>query len=121
MKFTGGLDFGSAAAAITRGAMRGAERVADDVFDESQELVPDDPETGGSGDLQASGQVTRAHTATTAGAAISYGTDHAVYQHERLDYDHPDGGSAKFLERPLSAAQKTAGATVAAEIRKALS
>lgn len=120
MKWSSTLDFDAATAAIVRGARAGVIEVADDIFDESQSIIPDDPETG-AGDLKRSGEVTPQHTARDAVAAISYGTDHAVYQHERLDYDHPHGGTAKYLERPLSAAQRTAKARVVARIKRELS
>ena len=120
MRWTGSLDFGAAAAAITRSSAAAVRVIADDIFDESQELVPNDEATG-SGDLHDSGQVEVEVTAQGATAAITYGTDHAVYQHERLDYDHDSGESAKYLERPLSAAQRTAGAKAATTIRKGLS
>lgn len=118
-RWSGGLDFGAAEAAIRRGAAAGVRAVADAVFDESQDLVPNDPATG-SGDLKASGQVTDETTPTSTEVAISYGTDHAVYQHERLDYEHDSGETAKYLERPLSAAQKTAGKVIADRIAKEL-
>ena len=120
MKWSGSLDFGAAQAAIVRGSAEAVRAIADDVFEESQRLVPNDEATG-SGDLHDSGQVEVEVTAQGATAAISYGTDHAVYQHERLDYEHDGGESAKYLERPLSEAQRTAGPKVAATIRKGLS
>jgi len=120
MRWQGSLDFGSAQAAIIQASTAAVRAIADEVFEESQRLVPNDEATG-SGDLHDSGRVEVEVTAQAAEAAIIYGTDHAVYQHERLDYDHDSGESAKYLERPLSAAQRTAGAKVAATIRKGLS
>jgi hypothetical protein len=120
MKWQGSLDFGKAEDAIVRASAEAVRAVADDVFEESQRLVPNDPTTG-SGDLHDSGKVEVEVSSQGAEAAISYGTDHAVYQHERLDYEHDSGESAKYLERPLSAAQRTAGAKVATTIRKGLS
>lgn len=32
--------------------------------------------------------------------AVGFGTPYAVVQHESLDFDHPNGGEAKYLERP---------------------
>lgn len=120
MKWQGGFDFRKAQARITEGLESGVRALADDIFDESQALVPNDPETG-SGDLKASGRVETAVGAAKVEAQISYGTGHAVIQHERLDYHHDSGEAAKFLERPLSAAQRSGGSTVAARVRKALS
>ena len=120
MRWQGSLDFGSAQAAIVQASTAAVHAIADEVFEESQRLVPNDPATG-SGDLHASGKVEVHVDGSSAEAAISYGTDHAVYQHERLDYHHDNGEAAKYLERPLSAAQRTAGAKVATTIRKGLS
>lgn len=120
MRWQGSLNFGAAEAAIMRASAEAVRAIADDVFEESQRLVPNDPATG-SGDLHASGKVEVEVTAQGATAAITYGTDHAVYQHERLDYHHDDGEAAKYLERPLSEAQRTAGPKVATTIRKGLS
>jgi|ERR1044072_2018688 hypothetical protein len=33
-------------------------------------------------------------------AVVGYGTDYAVYVHEDLAMNHPNGGQAKFLEEP---------------------
>ena len=35
-------------------------------------------------------------------AEVSFNTVYAAAQHEGLDYDHPKGGEAKYLERPLT-------------------
>ena len=32
---------------------------------------------------------------------VSYGTEYAHYQHEGLDFRHPQGGQAKFLQQPF--------------------
>lgn len=34
---------------------------------------------------------------------LGYGTEYAVVQHERLDFRHPRGGEAKYLERAVYA------------------
>ena len=34
--------------------------------------------------------------------AFGFTADHATIQHERLDYNHPNGGQAKFVEEPLA-------------------
>jgi hypothetical protein len=33
---------------------------------------------------------------------VVFRAPHAWIQHERLDYQHPDGGQAKYLETPAS-------------------
>ena len=120
IKWSSTLKLDAALAAIVRGSQAGVDEVAQSIFDASQGSVPDDPETG-AGDLKRSGEVTAQHTSGQSVAAISYGTDHAVYQHERLDYHHHNRGTAKYLERPLSAAQRGAKAKIAAQIKRALS
>lgn len=45
----------------------------------------------------------------------------AIVQHERIDFNHPIKGQAKFLEAPFAANQDRYLERVAAEIRKALS
>lgn len=32
---------------------------------------------------------------------ISYNSEYAVYQHEGMEFNHPNGGMAKFLEEPF--------------------
>lgn len=45
--------------------------------------------------------------------------DYAVIQHERMDYRHPNGGKAKFLQDPVDAARGTFSADVAALAKRA--
>lgn len=52
-------------------------------------------------------------------AAVTFDADHAVYQHENLDYRHDDGGP-KFLETALVSERGTVGRLLQAEIRAAL-
>ena len=112
MKWSGSLNFRGAQQAILRGVEAGVEESADDILADALALVPKD-----TGELRASAEVSMENGV----AAISFGTDHAIYQHERLDYNHPGGGQAKFLEKPLSAAQKTVGAKVSARVKRELS
>lgn len=70
------------------------------VMAESQQIVPVD-----TGALRDSGEVDRPETSGgNVSVSLHYGggsVDYALIQHERLDYHHPNGGSAKFLEVPL--------------------
>lgn len=50
-----------------------------------------------------------------------WGLDYAVVQHERLDYEHPNGGQAKFLEGPFVENRERYVAQVADALRRALS
>lgn len=63
---------------------------------ESVDLAPID-----TGDLRGSAQ----HKVTKEGNAIigevSFNTPYALRQHEELDYNHPQGGKAKYLETPF--------------------
>lgn len=62
---------------------------ADELLEASNRLVPvDDGELLASGTAQAEGKE----------AAVAYTAPHAMKQHERLDFNHPSGGQAKFLE-----------------------
>jgi hypothetical protein len=52
------------------------------------------------GTLRGSGRVEPA-TPQNLTARISFSTPYAARQHEELDWEHPKGGKAKFLEDPL--------------------
>lgn len=45
--------------------------------------------------------------------------DYAVAQHERTDYRHPEGGEAKYLEKPMMEQTSTFSHDVAVIARKA--
>jgi hypothetical protein len=56
-------------------------------------------------------------------AAVSYGRsahtrDYAIPQHERMDYHHDAGRSAKFLELAMAETARDGGELIAGEIRK---
>lgn len=55
------------------------------------------------GALRASAYVSPPQGTTIADLEVGYGTEYAVPQHERLDYRHPNGGEAKFLEKGMRA------------------
>jgi len=69
---------------------------------ESQDQVPYDE-----GDLHDSGEVDRPRfSGSSVEVVLHYGSasvPYALVQHENLDYKHPRGGKAKFLEDPLNA------------------
>ena len=90
----------------TQDAMRDAGRA---VLKRSNELAPRDD-----GDLIKSGRV----TIDDLTVQVSYTAVHARFQHENLDYQHTDGGQAKFLE--TAAAEIDIGQIVAAKVRSAL-
>lgn len=68
------------------------EMVALDLKGKSVELAPID-----TGDLRGSGYAEIGkHEAT-----VGFNEPYALRQHEELDYSHPKGGQAKYLEQPL--------------------
>lgn len=52
-------------------------------------------------------------------AAVSFDTPYAVEQHENLQYHHPGGRKAKYLETHWLASQHWALSLIAKELRKA--
>lgn len=42
-------------------------------------------------------------TLTATASAVSRGYDYAEIQHENLDFNHPNGGKAKYIEDPFNA------------------
>jgi hypothetical protein len=52
-------------------------------------------------------------------AAVSYDTPYAVNQHENLQYHHPGGRKAKYLEVHWLESQKWALPLIAKELRRA--
>ncbi len=69
----------------------GAEHILTEAIDET----PID-----TGTLRRSGTVTDAPAEWA--VYISFNTPYAVVQHERLDFNHPRGGKAKYLEDPFN-------------------
>lgn len=69
------------------------------ILTDSQRLVP--VETG---TLRSSGTVSTPKTdGDIVDVEIGYGgaaQDYAIVQHERMDFQHPHGGQAKYLEQP---------------------
>lgn len=61
-------------------------------------------------------------TTTVSGkqAAVSYNTPYAVVQHERLDFHHPKGGEAKYLEKAFREGSAEAQEIIAGAVRSAL-
>lgn len=80
-----------------KGATReGVEDVALDLQNKAVSLAPID-----TGDLRRSGYTTFEQTADGYIGEIGFGTDYALAQHENLEYRHPRGGQAKYLEQPF--------------------
>ena len=102
-----------ASAAEKRGAARGLYLWAEHVLEEAVRVVPLQE-----GTLMRSGVASSDPGALR--AAVSFDTIYAVYQHEGLDFNHPRGRQAKYLESPLNASKAKGQALVAREIKRAL-
>lgn len=96
-------------AAGARGVTKAAVRLAGLAVDQTP--VQD-------GILRGSAQVTAATTSDPR-ALVSFDTPYAVRQHEELGYQHPQGGNAKYLERPLREREVELRGIIAAELRRA--
>lgn len=118
-----------ATAALRRGALRGLKAWADDVFKESQRLVPVDTKDPRGGRLKESGKVEV--DAGKLKAVISYKGEHrkadgkssgptAIFVHEIMTVKHDGIQQAKYLEQPLMASRRSGPARVRAEIRREL-
>lgn len=75
----------------------------------SNELAPVDDR-----DLVKSGKV----VVDDLSVSVRYTAPHAVFQHEHLDWEHADGGNAKFLE--IASDEIDIGEEVAERVRGAL-
>jgi hypothetical protein len=90
----------AAIAAIERAAMDAIEEsVTKFVFEPSQLIVPLD-ETP----LIKSGEVLRDDTSVVVSYGKGESAAYAVIQHENLQYAHPNGREAKYLEKPFRSA-----------------
>lgn len=98
---------------IKKGALKGLKITAQNILGESQKLVPVD-----TGTLQKSGSVKL--NSETLTAQISYNTPYALKQHEDATLNHPNGGEAKYLERPFNEKAGELEVNVGNEINKIL-
>ncbi|MGW4850146.1 hypothetical protein ACWEPZ_02795 [Streptomyces sp. NPDC004288] len=96
-------------AAAARGIFLGAEHV----LGLSSDVVPLDEAA-----LQRSGTASVDEPSLT--AMVSYDTPYAVVQHERMDYRHAPGRTAKYLENSLNEGAPAVRALIAAQLRRAL-
>ena len=70
--------------------------VSFDLKGNSQDLAPVD-----TGDLRRSAYTKFEDRPGGFTGEIGYGAEYAYEQHENLEYRHPQGGQAKYLEQPL--------------------
>ena len=80
-----------------------------EVFDESQRQVP-----VFSGNLRDSGSLNQFGTRIT----ITYSAPYAAIQHENLNFKHPNGGKAKYLEDPYREITSNVNAKLSQKIKK---
>ena len=92
------------------------------ILDRSQELVPLEgrPDTLGGVTLAESGRVNRTGSSYLPVVSVTYDGPYAIYQHEGMEFHHPTGGSAKFLERAMVEQSTETTDAIGDEIRKAL-
>jgi len=97
-----------------KGAERGLYLWAEHVLEEANRIVPLQE-----GTLQNTG-VAHKPKGGTLQAAVSFDTPYAVRQHEEMDWQHPGGRQAKYLESPLNASKDTGMDIVRREIKQEL-
>lgn len=107
------IDLGRMPAQSQAGMAAGLRAAAEHILQVANTHVPNEE-----GTLERSGRATVDDSAGR--AAVSYDTPYAVPQHERLDYRHSGGRTAKYLERALTAEAGIAQQLVAAAMRRAL-
>lgn len=115
ISWSGSFNLGLIEGALTAAAEQAARLSGEYVLGESQKVVPIEE-----GTLQRSGRVDVDTGGTVVDAAISYSGPYACRQHEELTWRHDAGRTAKYLERPLSAAGPTVAKIVQQTIRQAL-
>ena len=96
---------------IIKAALKGQKLLAQNILGESQKIVPVD-----TGTLKRSGHIETKDNITT----ISYNTPYALKQHEDPTLNHPNGGEAKYLERPFNEKVGEYEEFVSTEVYKAL-
>lgn len=107
------FDGAPAARQMRQGAARGLLLAAEHVLGECNNVVPLDEDP-----LMQSGTASVDEASLT--GMVSYDTPYAVVQHERLDFRHAPGRTAKYVEGPLNASRDQVAAIIAAEMRRAM-
>ena len=70
--------------------------VSFDLLGKAVNLAPVD-----TGDLRGSGKAEFDVVGETITGTVSFNTPYALRQHEELNYNHPNGGQAKYLQQPF--------------------
>lgn len=82
---------------VEQAAIVALQKCAADLQRKSAERAPID-----TGDLRANCSVSPLKTeGSRLEVKVGYDLPYAIVQHERLDFRHPKGGEAKYLERPF--------------------
>lgn len=101
-----------ALAGYKAGKQAGLRAAAEAVLDEARERTP----VAETGELQGN-----SGTAVSGDeAAIYYNAIYAVYQHEGIGFNRPNGGQAKFLETAVNAKSGEVGQIIAQAVKNAL-
>ena len=82
---------------------------------ESQAEVPVD-----TGKLKNSARIYNNSDANTISYSVGYETPYAIYQHENIEFNHPNGGKSKFLEDPFKRNQQKYQTKIASAVKKKL-
>ena len=102
-------------AAVTDAAVVGMRLAMERVLQVSQQRVPFDE-----GFLQSTGESAVDVQGTTVVGGVGYDGPYAVVQHERLDFVHPNGRQAKYLESAFADEAETIRRILATQIRRAV-
>jgi hypothetical protein len=102
----------------------GARKALDHLLKTSQRQVP----VGPSGKRRRPGALKRSGKVIMDGdgkGSVQYGTTgptakYAIVQHERMDFNHPRGGNAKYLERPMVSEAGRMLQIIADEVRRSI-
>lgn len=97
------------------GMAEGLTEAAEHVQAASRRITPDDPATGGD-DLTDS-QTVEPATPDDLTAQVYTNVDHAIYQHEALNIQHPTG-QAKFLETATLQSRAEVARIIGAALRR---
>lgn len=100
-------------AAVTDAAAVGMRLAMERVLQVSQQRVPFDE-----GVLQSTGESAVEVNGTTVTGGVGYDGPYAVVQHERLDFVHPNGRQAKYLESAFADEAETIRRILATQIRR---